>query len=243
MSSMKIKMGKNFSLEDFEKGLMLAGLVAPSTIEEHREFECLEAYEKSLRDKDRQIYFKRVVLAAEIVERLHDEPSLGRVKFQKLVYLCEHVADMGLINRYDKQAAGPFDNKFMHSIGKEFRKQKWFAIEQLKSESYIRYKFTPLEKHENYKVYYSSYFGELDDRIQFIIELFRKQKTEFTELATTVFACYLELMKNDAVINQDALTHIFYDWAESKKRFSTKQITDSFDWLRQKGVITYIGSL
>jgi hypothetical protein len=228
MSSMKIKMSNKFSLEDFEKGLMLAGLVAPSTIDEHQELACLAAYEKSLREKERQIYFKRVVLAAEIVERLHEEPSLGRVKFQKLVYLCEHVADMELMERYDKKAAGPFDNKFM-----------WFTIEQQKVDNYIRYKFIPLEKHENYKTYYSSYFGELNERIQFIIELFRKQKTEFTELATTVFACYLELQKNDSIINEQALIYIFYNWAESKRRFSTKQIIDSFDWLCQKGLITH----
>src|SRR5262249_48796565 len=157
---------------------------------------------------------------AEIVEHLHKEPSFGKVKFQKLVYLCEHVAEMGLTERYDKKAAGPFDNKFMHSIGKEFKKQKWFAIEQIKENNYIRYKFVPLEKHENYKGYYNSYFGNLDDKIQYIIELFRHLNTDFTELATTVFACYLELKKNNTVINQQALTDLFYNWAESKRRFS-----------------------
>lgn len=236
---MKTKMSKKFSLEDFEKGLMLAGLVTPNTIQEHQELACLEAHEKTLREKERQTYFKRVVLAAEIVERLHGEPSLGKVKFQKLVYLCEHVAEMGVAERYDKKAAGPFDNKFMHSIGKEFQKQKWFAIEQSKVDNYIRYKFVPLERHETYKSYYQSYFSERNDKIEFIIELFRKQKTEFTELVTTVFACYLELKRNDAIINQHALTHIFYDWAESKKRFSTEQIRESFEWLRENGIIAH----
>lgn len=243
MSSMKTKMGKKFSFEDFEKGLMLAGLVTPNTIQEHEELACLQAHEKAAREKDRQTYFKRVVLAAEIVERLHREPSLGKVKFQKLVYLCEHVADMGLAERYDKKAAGPFDNKFMHSIGKEFQKQKWFAIEQVKEDNYTRFKFIPLERHETYKSYYKSYFGERNEKIDYIIELFRKQKTEFTELATTVFACYLELKKSDTIINLHALAHIFYDWAESKKRFSTEQIRESFEWLREKGIIADAASI
>jgi hypothetical protein len=232
-------MNRKFSFEDFEKGLMLAGLIAPSTIQEHQELTSLQAYEKSLKEKDSQTYFKRVVLAAEIIESLYNEPSMGKVKFQKLVYLCEHIADMGLTDRYDKKAAGPFDNKFMHSIGKEFRKQKWFTIEQSKTDNYTRYKFVPLEKHETYKGYYNSYFGEVNDEIQYIIELFRKQKTEFTELATTVFACYLELKNKSAIINRFSLIELFYNWAESKKRFSEEEITRSFEWLRQKGLITH----
>ncbi|MVN22986.1 hypothetical protein [Mucilaginibacter arboris] len=239
MSSMPTEMNKNFSLEDFEKGLMLAGLVTPSSLQEYQELASVQAYEKSLKEKDRQTYFKRVVLAAEIVERLHNEPSLGRVKFQKLVYICEHMAEMRITNRYDKQAAGPFDNKFMYSIGKEFRKQKWFAIEQSKVDNYTRYKFVPLEKHENYKGYYNSYFGDLNDRIQFIIELFRKQKTEFTELATTVFACFLELKNQNRIINQSSMIDLFYNWAESKRKFSEQEILNSFEWLRKNGLIKH----
>jgi hypothetical protein len=56
-------MSKIFSLEDFEKGLMLAGLVTPSTIREHEELARLEAHEKLLREKEKQTYFKRVFLA------------------------------------------------------------------------------------------------------------------------------------------------------------------------------------
>ena len=33
-------------------------------------------------------YYKRVLLAAEIVDQLHTEPTLGHLKLQKLIYLC-----------------------------------------------------------------------------------------------------------------------------------------------------------
>src|SRR5690606_2254948 len=32
------------------------------------------------------LFFKRVVLAAKIADELHNEPTFGHVKFQKLVY-------------------------------------------------------------------------------------------------------------------------------------------------------------
>ncbi|WPQ63812.1 hypothetical protein SIO70_02930 [Chitinophaga sancti] len=239
MSSMKNKIVKSYSIEDFEKGLMLAGLISPSSVSEHNELACLQEYEKNLKKNQQQIYFKRVVLAAEIVEKLHKEPTLGNVKFQKLVYLCEHVAELELKERYAKEAAGPFDNKFMHSIGQEFKKQKWFAIEKCKVDNYIRYVFSPLEKHEGYKSYYENYFSDLNDRIQYIIELFRKQNTEFTELATTVFACFLELESHSITISSKSLIDTFYNWAASKRRFSESQITNSFNWLIEKGLIKH----
>jgi len=157
MKSTKIEKG-SFSMSDFEKGLMLAGYITPSSISELAEKEELERHETTVKEGTKNLYFKRVVLAAEIVSKLHAEPSLGRVKFQKLVYLCEHVCDMNLADRYVKQAAGPFDNKFMHSIGQEFSKNKWFAITREQGENKFGYKFIPLENASSYKRYYLNYF-------------------------------------------------------------------------------------
>jgi hypothetical protein len=120
---------KTFSMEDFEKGLMLAGLISPKTTTEINERKEPERYEQTLKKEKKELYFKRAVLAAEIAYQLHSDFTFGRIKFQKMVYLCEHVADMNLEERYSKQAAGPFDNKFMHSIHTEFTRQKWFEVE------------------------------------------------------------------------------------------------------------------
>ncbi|SDQ01228.1 type I restriction enzyme, S subunit [Mucilaginibacter sp. OK268] len=226
-----------YTMEDFEKGLMLAGLLRPNSIQELNEREQVEKYESENVANAKPIYFKRVVLAAEIVAKLHTEPSLGKVKFQKLVFLCEHVAGMELTERYTKQAAGPFDNKFMHSVGKEFKKNNWFSIEQTFTDNYTRYKFLPMENMEGYKHYYDNYFKDVDDKIQYIIELFRKQKTDQTELAATVFACTLELSAQQSSINKDTLLELFYDWSEGKKRFTPTDVLASYDWLQKVGII------
>jgi len=234
-----IKTEKNFSFEDFEKGLMLAGYVMPSSIHELNEREELEKYEKELQSKPKNIYFKRVVLAAEIASKLYMESTLGRVKFQKLVYLCEHVAKMNLIDRYTKQTAGPFDNKFMHTIDNEFKSQKWFSVDKLEEGNITRYKYTKLENSENYKKYYENYFSNENDKIQFIIELFRKRDTRYTELSATVFACYHELSFKNEKINKKELVMLFYNWSPEKKKFSEKEISDNLNWLNENGLITF----
>lgn len=226
-----------FSIEDFEKGLMLLGLVSPRTLQETEEKEELEEYEKNLSRDKSKIYFKRTVLAAEIVTQLREERTFGRVKFQKLVYLCENVAEMKLAGRYKKLAAGPFDNKFMHSIDKEFKKQKWFNVVKVQNGDYNVSKYLPLENSEGYRSYYASYFSEYDEHIQFIIELFRRKKTEETELAATVFACILELVNDEKTIKCEALFNVFYNWHDKKKRFTQNQIIGSFNWLKEQSVL------
>lgn len=227
-----------FSFEDFEKGLMLAGYFMPNSVTEMNEREELNRFESASEVKSGNTYFKRVVLAAEIVSKLHSEPSLGSVKFQKLVYLCENAAEMNLERRYAKQAAGPFDNKFMHSIANEFKKNNWFSVVKEANNNYTRHKYMPLENSEGYKKYYSTYFSNQDDSIQFIIELFRKKNTDFTELATTVFACFLELRSKQIEVTSEKLLALFYNWSEKKKRFSQTDVMASFNWLQEHGLVS-----
>ncbi|WPU94758.1 hypothetical protein SNE25_04390 [Mucilaginibacter sabulilitoris] len=230
------KENMRFSLEDFEKGLMLAGYLMPKSVAELNEREAVEAYEQETEINPKKLYFKRVVLAAEIVSKLNQEPTLGRIKFQKLVYLCENAAEMHMEGRYQKQAAGPFDNRFMHTIAREFEKNKWFAVERELNGNYARSKYIPLENAQGYKKYYENYFKQEDDKIQYIIELFRKKSTDYTEMATTIFACYLELKKINNV-RWESLIKLFYDWSDKKKRFPEQEVLASFEWLEEHGVI------
>lgn len=228
MGNMKAK----FSMEDFEKGLMLLGLLTPKSTEEICEKIELEKLEQSTKADNSKTYFKRVVLAAEIVNQLRTERTFGRIKFQKLVYMCEHIAKMGLASRYAKFAAGPFDNKFMHSINKELKKQRWFESEQVQDGNYVTIKYHPLANQNGYRGYYDSYFGSCNQSIQSIIELFRHKKTEETELVATTLACILELSSSTNTIEQSTLFEVFYSWHDKKKRFTQSQIISAIKLLQ-----------
>lgn len=226
----------SFTIKDFEKGLMLAGYITPHSEIEISELKALEEHDKNLA-KDRSIiYFKRAVLAAEIVNNLKEEFTFGRVKFQKLVYLCEHACGMSLQDRYAKFAAGPFDNKFMHSINQEFKKQKWFNIVIDKSNGYNKPVYSASSNIEKYKDYYSKYFLDQNETIQKIIELFRKTKTREVELVATIYFCLLEIMQNNQLLNRKTLVTNFYKFADSKKQFSEQEINTSLDKMKLHGV-------
>lgn len=228
-----------FTIEDFEEGLMLAGLVTPNSTKEFYEREVLADFEKSIERSacsNDNIFFKRVTLAAEIAKQMHSEPTFGRIKFQKLVYLCEHAAAMELNSRYLKQAAGPFDNRFMHSIEKQFEKNKWFKVEKKQEGKYNRSVYVPLEKAEDYEKFFNGYFKSHKDKIQYILDLFKKLKTDTTEIAATLFACMIELTEEGAPITEESLLEKFYCWSEAKGRFDKKIVINIWNWMIEKRI-------
>lgn len=224
-------------MEDFEKGLMLAGLISPNNTCELEERTAVQAYEEQLNQKKGKIYFKRVVLAAEIAHQLYAEPTFGRVKFQKLVYLCEHAAEMDLQSRYKKLAAGPFDNKFMHTIETEFKRNKWFDVKKLKEGRYTRSVYYPLENVLKYQSYYTLYFPNESASIARIIELFRSAKTDIAEIAATLYACRLELFTTNQPVKFENILSLFYDWSIEKERFDRAVVQSVWKWMVEKELI------
>lgn len=180
----------------------------------------------------KHLFFKRVVLAAEIVSQLHVEPTFGHVKFQKLVFLCEQASNLRLEHLYVKQVAGPFDNKFMHTIDTELKKQKWFDVEKVHTSTSYRFKYIPLENYQNHRKYFDNYFSNDSVKIQWLIDTFRKQKTDNVELIATLFACWLEII-NQPVYNEDLLIKKFYDWSDAKKKFRPAQVVEAIQWMKR----------
>lgn len=229
---------KQFTIEDFEKGLMLAGYISPKNTTEIKEREALQKYDKEQAKQKKELYFKRAVLAAEIVNQLKDENTFGRIKFQKLVYLCENAMHMNIPDgRYQKFAAGPFDNKFMHSIYAEFKKQKWYGVLKVTEGKFTKPKYHELNNHSKYKVYYNRYFSDQDRSIQKIIELFRNERTHFTELVATIFYCWKEINDNNEVFTMELLYDRFYKWAEEKSKFSKTEINNAINWMKIENIV------
>mgnify|MGYP003146577656 CR=1 FL=1 len=175
-------------------------------------------------------FHRRTVLAAEIVFKLHKENTLGHLKLQKLIYLCQHSAQMNLHTNFLKQAMGPYDNRLMRSLDKKFRENQWFTFS---SNDYLKYQ--PLEKVGGHREWYERYFSnELSD-IDFIIEKFRKFRTRNVELIATVFACWKEIIEEKQLLNDEILIKKFYDWHPDKSKFKREEILDTIEWMNSEG--------
>jgi hypothetical protein len=183
-----------------------------------------------------KLFFKRVVLAAKIADELHNEPTFGHVKFQKLVYLSEQICSIDTEKRYVKQAAGPYDRRFMHSIDSALKKQKWFEVKK-DNGKYTRYFYTPLENVQNYNKYYHSYFSSDSEKIDWLISSFKTSRTTTVELIATLFSCWKEVLNSEEEFSEELLIKTFYDWSKEKKKFDIKDVKNGIQWMKNKNLV------
>lgn len=80
----------------------------------------------------RAAVFKRLVLSAYILDNICDEPTAGRVKFEKLLFLSEQCAQLPLHSEFQRAAAGPYDAKALYSIENQLKQNQWFKRQKLK---------------------------------------------------------------------------------------------------------------
>lgn len=177
-------------------------------------------------------YHKRTVLAAEIVYQLKGDVTLGHLKLQKVMYLCQNTTNMALHTNFLQQAMGPYDPVLMRSIDIQFKKREWF---EFKHDSYPKY--IPLAKCGEHREWYTKYFNDQLVEIESLIKILRNLNTNQVELVATIYACWQRAIKNKFIISDQLLITAVYNWHESKKdKFSETQIINAKEWMNEKGI-------
>ena len=176
-------------------------------------------------------YYKRILLAAEIVYQLHKEPTLGHLKLQKLIYLSQEVNSMHLPVNFTKQAAGPYDPQMARSLDKKLKEKKWFKYQRGK---YLKY--MPLEKAGEHLEDFKKFFPTELEGIHVLIETFSKATSAQVELVATIYACWKEIIKNKESFSVNLVTQRVYEWSEQKKKFSSEKIESAIKWMNEKGL-------
>ena len=183
------------------------------------------------------VHFRRAVFAAEIVARLHKEPTFGHVKFQKLIFLCEKKCGVDIGSTYYRQAAGPYDNRSFRSIDSQMRKQQWYGAQKVKR----RYQYVPLPKAGGHKTYFNRYFADIEKEFSNIIETFRKLDTERCEIVATLYSAWEDLLKNDPWVSDERVVcEVLNNWHESKKRIHRERWKNALKWMRGHGFVPVI---
>ncbi len=184
--------------------------------------------------KEAPAAFKRSVLAAYIADTLCDHPTFGRVKFQKLLHLCEaHLEIQEVAGNYHRDAAGPFDTQMMRSVHSQIEKQGWIApVKGDKGWTYARG-----EKVDGYRAHFDRYFGDRKEALEDLLALIAPMKTQQAEIVSTAFAAWNDLLLEGKTPSDDEIVDlILNDWAESKKAISADRWRSALAWMREKGL-------
>lgn len=185
--------------------------------------------------KEAPATFKRSVLAAYIADALCDHPTFGRVKFQKLLHLCEaHLEIQEVAGNYHRDAAGPFDTQMMQSVHSQIEKQGWITpIRGEKGWTYARG-----AKVETYRDHFARYFGERKQAIEDLLALIAPMKTQQAEIVSTAFAAWNDLLlEGKSPTDHETVDLILNDWAESKKAITADRWHSALAWMREKGLV------
>jgi len=183
-------------------------------------------YEKltKLNIPDSRKNFAKQVLAGKIVSEFKDDPNFTDIKFQKIQFLAEHIIEADLKLNYYYQAAGPYDNVFMHTIYNDFRKQKWFDCQNKQ--------FVPLEKQGKIEEYYQEYFAPAREQLNKLFELLYQTTEAEAEIIATLYAVWNNRIIEKRTITDPELIKGFYQWSDRKHQYSEEQIQEGLQWLR-----------
>jgi len=168
--------------------------------------------------------FAKQVLAGKIVSEFKDDPNFTDIKFQKIQFLAEHIIEADLKLNYYYQAAGPYDNVFMHTIYNDFRKQNWFDCQNKQ--------ILPLEKQGKIEEYYQAYFAPVQSQLNKLFELMYQTTEAKAEIIATLYAVWNNRIIEKRTITDRELMQDFYQWSDRKRQYSEEQVSEGLQWLR-----------
>ena len=179
--------------------------------------------------------YQKGVLAARIVHLLHDEPTFGDVKFQKVIYMVEHHAQLEeLQSNYRRYAYGPHDTKLFNGAKGMMKKNGWFEAAKRKGRTY----FESMSNPDGYLTTYENVWGDKDEEITRVIESFRRLRTRTAEVIATVYAVWNDFLIEGRVIEDAALIHeARYNWDPKKEAIGDREWADGLAWLRERGLV------
>ncbi len=179
-------------------------------------------------------YFARTVMAAEIINELYKEPTFGRVKLVKLIFLAERLSKLDLGTNYHRQAAGPYDSQAIRSIEKQLKEHSWFkTIKKDKGKGY-----KPLEKVNEYHSWFDKYYLNEKHIIHSIINTFRTAKTIQCEIVATLYSAWEDLTKiNSNITDDEIVNEVLNNWHESKKRIPKERWLKALNWMKVKNIV------
>lgn len=174
--------------------------------------------------------FAKQVLGGKIVSLFKDDKNFTRIKFQKLQYLAEHIAEEDLQWNYYRLVAGPYDNKFMHNVANKLKQNKWFEERD--------YKFYPLEKINDIEKFYQNYFGSKQEKLDKLFKLLKNASEKFCEAISTIYAVWNNHIILKQPYNKEKIKSDFFDWSRRKEtHFTEDEFEKAIAWMQKHNIV------
>lgn len=183
--------------------------------------------------------FRRAVFAAKIADRMIGQPTFGRVKFQKILHLSEaHLGIEDIQGNYHRHAAGPHDARMMKSVEGQLQRQRWLTVAQRNANAKVEYKKT--DKTDQYLSYFRNYWGDREPEIHEFLDLFSKMNTQQTEIVSTLYAAWNDLLMHvNSATDDQIISEVLNHWHDNKQKIPEMRWRSALGWMRCKGLVPH----
>lgn len=184
----------------------------------------------------------RVSIAAFVIDRLGNDPSLGRTKLEKCIYLLEATGSVDLMGDYQRKAAGPLDIEALY--------HKKFGIEAVAKNALIfnsveskagnskRIEYSRGPKFDSAVREAETILGVNKSKAEKLLKILKAASTEQAEIIATVFAAWNDLLQAGAKPNAETIIYeVRNNWAETKERFTPARLKIALNWLREMKLV------
>lgn len=181
----------------------------------------------------------RLIVGAEIIHGLPDNPKRARVKVHKLTYLAEaHLGIDGLQGNYLREAAGPLDRALREETDCGLEAAGYYRANQMAGTG-TAVTYTRLANAGQHKAELNALLGPKADDLRKLITTLADLDRRATEAVTTLYAVW-----NDALIDgqtpDDAaiINGVLNDWhAEKGEKFTAADLNIWLAWMKRHNLI------
>ena len=176
----------------------------------------------------------KAILAGHIINTCNMK-DFGRVKFQKLLYLVEHVCLLNLRSNYIRQTAGPYDGILLKRVETMLQQYHFYDISQQHTDNKA-VQYIPLSSAEELDDLFRKNFPTECDMIDTFLFKFHKATMEQCEIVATLYAVWNNRIIRQQEITDELLKADFLAWDPHKYKYRDR-VMKALIWMRKENII------
>jgi restriction endonuclease S subunit len=181
----------------------------------------------------------RLVVGAEIIHRLPDNPKRARVKVHKITYLAEaHLGIDALRGNYLREAAGPLDRALREETERSLEAAGYYRANQTDGTG-TAVTYTPLAKAGQHKVELAALLDSKAEALRSLIAMLADLDRRATEAVATLYAVWNDALIAGETFDDAAIINgVLHEWhIEKGEKFTAADLTTWLAWMRRHNLI------
>lgn len=179
----------------------------------------------------------RLIVGAEIIHGLPDNPKRARVKVHKITYLAEtHLGIDALGGSYLREAAGPLDRALREETERGLEAAGYYRANQNGTGTAVTY--VPLANAGQHKGELDALLGPKADALRKLIDSLADLDRRATEAVATLYAVWNDALIDGETPDDAAIIHrVLTEWhAEKGQKFRKSDLETWLAWMKRRGL-------